>query len=91
MHNLDLMCNHMKQLVYSPQSLGAAIKRARKFKEFNQKEAGLPFKIEQSTVSSIEQGAPGTHIETLFRMLAALDLEMIIQTKSNADKTAEDW
>jgi len=81
----------MKQLVYSPKSLGMALKRARKAKALNQKEAGFPFKIEQSTVSSIEQGAPGTRIETLFRLLAALDLEIVIQTKDENDKTDEEW
>lgn len=82
----------MKQLVYSPKSLGTAIKRQRKAKNLNQKEAGIPFKIEQSTVSSIEQGAPGTRLETLFRLLAALDLEMIIQPKKTMQsKTKENW
>jgi HTH-type transcriptional regulator/antitoxin HipB len=75
----------MKQFVYSPESLGHAIRRVRKLKQINQKEAGSSFMIEQSTVSSIEQGAHGTRIETLFRMFAALDLEMIIQSKNVHD------
>lgn len=82
----------MEQLVYSPQSLGAALQRARKAKHLNQKKAGLPLNIEQSTVSSLEQGAPGTRLETLFRMLAALDLEMVIRTKDNSVTTnTEGW
>lgn len=71
----------MEQIVYSPESLGNAIKRQRKAKQLNQKETGSPFKIEQSTISNIEQGTPGTRIETLFRLLAALDLEMVIRPK----------
>ena len=82
----------MEQVVYSPKSLGIALRRQRKAKQLNQKEAGLPFKIEQSTVSSLEQGAPGTRLETLFRMLAALDLEMTIRAKSKMDeKNSEGW
>lgn len=83
----------MKQLVQSPKLLGAAIKRARKNKKLNQKQAGFPFNIEQSTVSSIEQGTAGTRIDTIFRMLAALDLEMIIQSKSTTAETNtdEEW
>ena len=77
----------MEQLVYSPKSLGLALKRQRKAKQLNQKEAGFPFKLEQTTVSSIEQGAAGTRIETLFRMLAALDLEMVIRTKNKLEET----
>ena len=71
----------MAQVVFSPKSLGSAIKRQRKTKKLNQKDAGAPFRLDQTTVSSIEQGAAGTRLETLFRMLAALDLEMIIQPK----------
>lgn len=71
----------MEQFVHSPKSLGAAIRRQRKALHMNQQTAGIPFCIEQSTVSTIEQGVPGTHIDTIFRILSALDLEMVIRTK----------
>ena len=80
----------MKQLVTSSKQLGLAVKRARKLKGLNQEEAGRPFKILQSTVSSIEHGAPGTQIETLFRMFAALDLELVVQTKEDVNSD-EGW
>jgi HTH-type transcriptional regulator/antitoxin HipB len=82
----------MKQLVYSPQSLGNAIRRQRKLKQLNQSDAGKPFKIEQTTFSDVERGAEGTRVDTLFRILAALDLEMIIQTKKkHAQLSNEEW
>jgi HTH-type transcriptional regulator/antitoxin HipB len=82
----------MEQLVHSPKSLGSAIKRQRKAKQLSQTEAGSTFKIEQSTISSIEQGAPGTRLETLFRLLAALDLEMVIRPKEAiSKKIKENW
>lgn len=71
----------MDQLIYSPKSLGSAIRRQRKAKKLNQSEAGSAFKLDQTTVSSIEQGAAGTRLETLFRMLAALELEMVIRPR----------
>lgn len=83
---LEVRNIYMEQLVYSPESLGSAIRRQRKTKKLSQEEAGKPFKIGQRTVSSLENGAPGTEIDTLFRMLAALDLEMIIRSK-NRTKT----
>jgi HTH-type transcriptional regulator/antitoxin HipB len=81
----------MEQFVYSPKSLGAAIKRQRNIKKLNQKEAGRLYKIEQTTVSSIENGTPGTRLDTLFRLLAALDLEMVIRSKDDmtSKKTGE--
>lgn len=80
----------MKQLIYSPQSLGNAIKRQRKAKKLSQTTAGHAFKMEQSTISSIERGAPGTRLETIFRICASLDLELIIRPKNNNVKK-EDW
>ncbi len=82
----------MDQIVFSPKSLGIALKRQRKAKKFSQHEAGAPFKLDQTTISSIEQGAPGTRLETLFRLLAALDLEIIIRPKKNSSvKKGESW
>jgi HTH-type transcriptional regulator/antitoxin HipB len=82
----------MDQIIYSPKSLGSAIKRERKAKKLSQTEAGTAFNLDQTTVSSIEQGAPGTRLETLFRILAALDLEMIIKPKKNVPmKKGENW
>lgn len=82
----------MEQLVYSPKSLGLALKRQRKAKKLSQKAVGGTFKIEQSTLSNIEQGASGTRLETLFRLLAALDLELMIRPKKSIrNKTKESW
>lgn len=84
----------MEQLVYSPQSLGKAIQRKRKLLKLNQKQAGHPFNLTQSVVSNIENGVPGVQIDTIFRILAALDLEMIICSKKNKTTKmaeAEDW
>jgi HTH-type transcriptional regulator/antitoxin HipB len=82
----------MDQIVFSPKSLGSALKRQRKTKKLSQNEAGAPFKLDQTTVSSIEQGTPGTRLETVFRMLAALDLELVIRPKKNTrDQNGENW
>lgn len=71
----------MQQLVYSAKSLGTEITRARKEKGLNHFEAGNFCKLDANTVSNIETGAPATKIETIFRLLAALDLEMLIRPK----------
>lgn len=80
----------MEQLATSPKILGKIIRRQRKLKNLNQKEAGSLFNLTQRTVSSIEQGAPGTHIGTLFRLLSALDLELIIRSKNEIIKPFEE-
>jgi len=82
----------MEQLIHSPKLLGSAIKRQRQLKKLTQTEAGEAFHIDQTTVSSIEQGAEGTRLETVFRMLSALDLEMIIRPKKLTNqKRKESW
>jgi HTH-type transcriptional regulator / antitoxin HipB len=82
----------MDQRIYSPKSLGSAIKRQRKAKKLSQHEAGAAFRLDQTTISSIEQGAPGTRLETIFRILAALDLDIIIKPRKDIlDKNGENW
>lgn len=82
----------MEQLISSPKVLGSVIKRQRRAKKLTQSIVGTAFKLNQTTVSSIEQGAPGTRLETLFRMLAALELEMVIRSKKNtSDISGDNW
>lgn len=80
----------MDQIITSPKLLGSAIKRQRKAKKLTQKAAGNTFHLDQTTISSIEQGASGTRLETLFRILAALELEMIIRPKKAIPKKEGD-
>lgn len=81
----------MNLIITSPKALGNAIKRQRKNKKLNQTEAGSAVNIDQTTASSIEHGAPGTRLETIFRMLAALELEMVIRPKEAIDNKKWEW
>ena len=83
----------MDRYIPSSKALGIVIKNQRKLKKLTQTEAGSPFGLEQSTVSNLEKGASGVRLDTLFRMLAALDLEMVIRTKDIASKGGwkEEW
>lgn len=81
----------MEQLIHSLNALGAVIKRQRSIKKLTQTQAGTTFNIDQSTLSSVEQGAKGTRLSTLFRILAALDLEMVIRSKDRSKKDQEQW
>lgn len=44
--------------------------------------------LRQATVSSVESGAPGTELATVFALLAALDLELIVQQRSGRTSTS---
>ncbi len=53
----------MEELVVSPETLGRALKRQRKAKRLTQHEAGEAFSLNQTTVSNIENGTPGTRLD----------------------------
>ncbi|MBI5657581.1 MAG: helix-turn-helix domain-containing protein [Geobacter sp.] len=83
----------MMQKILSPDSLGAALRKERKKKGLSQTDVGKSVGIDQPTMSRVEKGNPGTELGTLFRLLAALDLELVIQTRqrSIADTKGDIW
>ena len=83
----------MVRKVVSPEILGAALREARKKKGLSQAEVGRAVCMDQPTVSKVEQGNSGTRLDTLFRLLAALDLELVLQPRQARSKNAggEDW
>jgi HTH-type transcriptional regulator/antitoxin HipB len=81
----------MIRKIVSPESLGSALREERKKIGLSQAEAGKSVGIDQPTVSKVEQGSPGTRLDTLFRLLAALDLEVVLQSRQPpAEKSKEE-
>ena len=83
----------MIQRINSPESLALALRAERKHKGMSQKAVGHSVGIEQHTISKIEQGNPGTELNTLFRLLAALDPELNIQPRQKpaSESTGDTW
>ncbi len=81
-----------KHTISSPLMLGQALRLERQEQHLTQEKVGTRVGIDQSTISGIENGNPGTRLDTLFHFLAALDLELVIQPR-NAPKsnTKERW
>ena len=73
------------QKVTSQKVLGQILKSARNKKGLNQYQAGNLVGLTQAMVSRIERGESNARIDTLFRLLAALDMEMIVRPR---EKTA---
>lgn len=73
----------MNQKILSPEGLGAALRKERNRKGLSQTDVGKSVGIDQPTVSRVEKGNPGTELGTLFRLLAALGLELVIQERSS--------
>lgn len=72
----------MKHIARTPDNIGHALRNARKKKRLSQKEVASISGIWQETISKIENGSPGTKLETIFDLCAALDLELLITDRS---------
>lgn len=72
----------MTQITRTPKDLGTALRKARKAQNLTQAELANRAGIWQRTVSNIETGAGGAKVDTIFDLLAALDLEIRISPRS---------
>lgn len=70
--------------VRNPSQLGAALLRFRRQTSWTQQQAGVRAGIKQSMVSQVESGTPGTRLGTLFKLLAGLDLELVVRIRKKA-------
>lgn len=72
----------MDQIARTTKDLGQTLRAARKDKGLTQAELAARAGVWQRTVSNIETGVSGAKAETIFDLLAALDLEMRIVPRS---------
>jgi len=70
-------------LARSPEQIGNAIRRARKKMGISQSELGERTGLRQATISQIEKGHPAAKLETVLGILAALNLEFQIDSRSS--------
>ncbi|WP_119310114.1 helix-turn-helix domain-containing protein [Cohaesibacter haloalkalitolerans] len=76
----------MKLQARTPKELGHAIRQARKTQSLTQKDLAIKSGVWQETISKIERGVVATKIETVFDLLAALDMELQIQPRTKVDE-----
>lgn len=62
--------------ITSPETLGKVLRHYRKKLGLSQSQAGSRFNLPQKTVSNIESGLSGVRVDTIFRYMSALGLEM---------------
>lgn len=70
--------------------LGQVISQARKAKGYTQKQLGEKSVVKQTAISVMESGAEGVRLGTLFKVLAALNLEIVFTAKKKSTWTPED-
>lgn len=74
----------MTKLVRSPKQLGTLIHNARVSRNLTQQALADLVGTGQKTVSRIEGGHPGTKLDTLFGIIAALDLDLKLEPRSKS-------
>jgi HTH-type transcriptional regulator/antitoxin HipB len=80
----------MDVVARTPAQLGAALKSARIGRGLSQTDAASSVGLKQKTISSLENIGARTTVETLYKMLSALDLELVIRDKDRGDTSARD-
>jgi HTH-type transcriptional regulator / antitoxin HipB len=80
----------MEQIARTSKQIGEALRRERRRVKISQLELAERTNLRQSTISSVESGDPGTKLQTFLEIITALDLELLIRTRSAAPSKFED-
>lgn len=75
----------MSDLARNPKQLGNIVRRARKNRSLTQTELGAISGCRQETISLIEAGNPATRVDTLLSVLASLELELRVASRSKGE------
>lgn len=74
----------MDMITRTTRQLGAAIRRCRRQRQLTQNAMAAKTHTRQATISKLEAGEPATQLQTLMDALAALDLELVIRSRTKA-------
>jgi len=74
----------MQKVIRSNKDLGAAIRLARKESNLRQVDVAQKASVRQALVSDIENGATTAKLDTVIRILAALDLDLSVIPRRKA-------
>lgn len=80
--------------ITTAQQLSSVLKQNRTTRQQSQTDVAKQVGIRQDTVSSFEKNPNSTKLETLFKLLSALNLELEVHTRDRqvkADSWQEEW
>ncbi|SDH22223.1 helix-turn-helix domain-containing protein [Pelagibacterium luteolum] len=78
----------MSDIARTPAQLGAVIRRQRKRKGLSQTQLAEKTQLRQASISQLENGE--LQLKTLMEVLAALNLELVVQERTRASQSIED-
>lgn len=71
----------MDYVARTPAQLGPILRSIRAERGLTQREAGAKVGLKQSTISAIESDPARTSVDSLYKLLSALGLELVIRYK----------
>jgi len=83
----------MEYNVHTPQQLAQALRSQRNSRRLTQKAAGAPVGLLPKTVSALESSPERSSVESLFKLLSTLELELVLRPKSSDTDlpTSPEW
>ena len=78
-------------LVISPKVLAICVVDQRKKLKLSQAEVGDRVGLKQQTISQFENNPEGTRVETLFRILSAVNLDLHLLAKDKSSRIETQW
>lgn len=79
----------MNYTAHTPKQLGQVLRGQRKSQKLTQKEAAQVVGLLPKTISKLELATETATIESLFKLLSALQLELVVRSKSQESPTKE--
>jgi HTH-type transcriptional regulator / antitoxin HipB len=73
----------MDYVARTPAQLGPILRSIRNELGLTQQDAGAKVGLKQSTVSAIESDSSRTSVDSLYKLLSALGLELVVRDKSS--------
>lgn len=86
---LSLLTDMKNYPVKTPQQLGAVLQGCRKTQELTQAQVGERVGLPQKEISKLESNPANTSLGRVFKVLAALELEIVVRERGAAEKSSE--
>ena len=79
----------MNYTAHTPKQLGQVLKGQRRSKRLTQKKAAQVVGLLPKTISKLELATKTATIESLFKLLSALELELVVRSKAQESPNRE--
>jgi HTH-type transcriptional regulator/antitoxin HipB len=86
---LSLLTDMKSYSIKTPQQLGAVLQGCRKARALTQAQTGERIGLPQKEISKLELDPSNTTLARVFKLLAALELEIVVRERGAAGKSTE--